>query len=152
MQRFGLMLSIIGLDAALDPEAVWERMEERGLIKSSTLTTKSLSSSPNNLIGCDTCHQVGYIREGDDCPRCGDVIRVRKPNSLSRGWALVFTAALLYVPSNMVPIMSVTKFGKTQSYTIFAGMMELIHIGLWPLGVLVFVASIVIPSFKLNRS
>jgi paraquat-inducible protein A len=45
--------------------------------------------------------------------------------------------------------MIVTKLGKTQPYTIFTGLKELAHVGLWPLAVLVFIASIAIPVFKL---
>jgi len=45
--------------------------------------------------------------------------------------------------------MHVLKGGKTQSYTIFGGIRELMNIGLWPLALIVFTASIAIPIFKI---
>ena len=146
---FGLMLCLAGLDSTLDPEAVWEVLAQRRLAPLTRMGDISSSVQRHNILGCDTCHHVIRVQQGDDCPRCGDPVLARKPNSLLRCWAMVLTAAFLYVPSNMIPIMTVTKFGKIYTYTIYGGMLELIRIGLWPLGVLVCVASIIIPSFKL---
>jgi paraquat-inducible protein A len=141
----GLMIAMIAADAALDPEAVWEAMQPRGLA-----VFRPRAPAPGEiLIGCDTCHQVSHAKEGDDCPRCSEELYIRKPDSVNRGWAFMITAAILYIPSNIFPIMTVVRFGRAQSYTIYAGMMELAHIGLMPLAVLVFTASIAIPCFKL---
>lgn len=146
---FGLMLSLIGVDAALDPEAVWEALA--GAKPQPLLKPRDSSTAwyQREVMGCSVCHYVNVVGSGDHCVRCGSPIVARKPRSVSRSWALVVTAGFLYIPSNIFPIMSVTKFGKTQSYTIYEGMLELIRIGLWPLGVIVCIASIVIPCFKL---
>ena len=138
----GLMLSLVAADAVLDPEAVWERIRH-------PRSRRLVDPGSRSLIGCDTCHQVSRAHAGENCPRCGEPLHKRKPYSLKRSWALSLAAALLYLPSNMLPIMVITKLGRTQSYTITGGMLELVHAGMLPLAVLVFTASIAIPMFKL---
>lgn len=142
----GLMVAMIATDAALDPEAVWQEMQRRGIILFSSSEKKRTAE---HAIGCETCHQVSYAKDGEDCPRCGEILHTRKPGSLSKAAAFMITAAILYIPSNVFPIMTVVRFGKVQHYTIYGGMQELVHIGLWPLALLVFTASIIIPIFKL---
>src|SRR5205807_1056244 len=45
--------------------------------------------------------------------------------------------------------MTVERFGQVSTYTILAGVEELLHLGLWPLALLVFFASVVVPMAKL---
>ncbi|MGH7116313.1 MAG: paraquat-inducible protein A, partial [Stellaceae bacterium] len=72
-----------------------------------------------------------------------------------RGGSLAATAAftaagyILYLPANLLPVMSVTQFGRTDPYTILGGVRELATAGLWPLALLVLVASIIVPGLKL---
>ena len=73
----------------------------------------------------------------------------RKQNSLARTWALVITAAILYVPANVFPVMQVTSLGKVQEDTILSGVFYLLHHGMWPLAVVVFFASVLVPMLKL---
>ncbi len=138
----GLMLSMAGLDAALDPEAVWAEMRRKNVVDGKYRKT-------GKLIGCDTCHEVSPAHDNDSCPRCGAILHERKRDSLNRTWALTIAAVLLYIPSNYFQVMTVMKFGRYQSYTIFAGLREFVHSGMWPLALLIFTASIAIPLFKL---
>ncbi|MCP5197582.1 MAG: paraquat-inducible protein A [Gammaproteobacteria bacterium] len=83
------------------------------------------------------------------CPRCGATLHIRKPNSLARTWALVIAASILYIPANTLPIMTVTSLGRTQSDTILSGVAYLLLHGMWPLALLIFFASVVVPLLKL---
>lgn len=83
------------------------------------------------------------------CPRCGATLHARKPNSIVRTWALVIAGLILYIPANMLPIMTVTSLGTTQSDTILSGIFYLFLHGMWPLALLVFFASVVVPMLKL---
>jgi paraquat-inducible protein A len=56
---------------------------------------------------------------------------------------------LLYVPANALPILTLVSFGRQQSNTIITGVLELMHNKLWPLALIVFLASIVVPLLKL---
>lgn len=103
---------------------------------------------------CHTCNLVMSIPNEASgrrlgCSRCGSVVHRRKPNSLARTWALLIAAAICYVPANVYPIMAVTSFGKTQADTILSGAVYLFVHGMWPLALIVFVASIVVPVLKL---
>jgi paraquat-inducible protein A len=83
------------------------------------------------------------------CPRCGSALHARKPNSIARTWALLLAAAILYVPANLYPVMTVISLGQGTPDTILSGVEELAHAGMWPLALLVFFASITVPMLKL---
>jgi paraquat-inducible protein A len=83
------------------------------------------------------------------CPRCGAALHRRIPRSLSRSWAFLLAAMLLYVPANTQPIMHTTTLGQSQSDTILSGVVYLLLHGMWPLALVVFVASILVPVLKI---
>ncbi len=102
---------------------------------------------------CHVCQLVVAVPEEPaealGCPRCRATIHRRKPNSLSRTWALLTAAAICYVPANLYPIMEVTSLGKTQADTILSGVVFLAVHDMWPLALIVFVASVVVPVLKI---
>lgn len=104
------------------------------------------------LLTCHECHQLNPQQAGTAkqfCSRCGGLLYARRPNSLARTWALLLTAAILYIPANLLPIMTVNSLGKGQSDTIMSGVIELVNYGMLPIAAVVFVASILVPTFKL---
>jgi paraquat-inducible protein A len=105
---------------------------------------------------CARCHDCGLLgrlshpaAHGARCARCGAELHLRKPRSLERTWALVIAAAVCYVPANVLPVMMVTSFGQIASDTIFSGVVYFLTHGMWPLALIVFVASIFVPVLKL---
>jgi paraquat-inducible protein A len=100
-------------------------------------------------MGCDTCGQVSRGAPGHACPRCDVPLRDRKPQAIVRSWALLITAAILYIPANIYPVMTVIRLGQGSPSTILGGVQELIEVRMWPLALLVLVASILVPMFKL---
>lgn len=104
------------------------------------------------LILCHECHQLNAQDAADSrqtCVRCGARIHPRRPHSVGKTWALLITAALLYLPANLLPIMTVRSLGQGQPDTIMSGVIALIQHGLYPIAVVVFIASIAVPSLKL---
>ncbi|HPE60985.1 MAG: paraquat-inducible protein A [Thiothrix sp.] len=83
------------------------------------------------------------------CQRCGGRIRIGRGNSIEVTWALLIAAAILYIPANLLPVMSVYMLGSGQPDTIISGAWHLVAAGQWPLALLIFVASIVVPLLKL---
>ena len=61
----------------------------------------------------------------------------------------MIAAALLYIPANLLPVMTVISFGQGHPDTILSGVKALIAAGMWPVALLVFFASIMVPVLKL---
>ncbi|MGB1311411.1 MAG: paraquat-inducible protein A [Leucothrix sp.] len=110
------------------------------------------------LISCDFCHSLNRpcideaapnARLQMHCHVCGSTIHSRIPSSLSKTWALVIASLILYVPANILPIMTVVLWGDGSPDNIMSGVVSLLGAGMWPLALLIFVASIVIPIAKL---
>jgi paraquat-inducible protein A len=115
--------------------------------------SQNLKTARNQgLISCHTCHLL-CRRAGPDaimmCPRCGSRLHQRKPNSIKRTWALVLAAFIFYIPANVLPITTVTSLGIAQSDTIMSGVLYFIKTGMWPIALVIFVASIFVPLIKL---
>lgn len=101
---------------------------------------------------CARCRAVARMPPGARqarCPRCAGPLQLRKRDSLAQASAFLAAAALLYVPANVLPVMVTQTIAGTESDTILSGVLVLIRSGSWPLGALVFFASIVVPLMKL---
>jgi paraquat-inducible protein A len=68
---------------------------------------------------------------------------------LANATAFSIAAALMLVPANFLPILTTRNSGNSRTDTIFSGTVELWRQDLWAIAIIVFVASIVIPVFKL---
>lgn len=105
-------------------------------------------------LGLASCHTCGLLQQlppsgHAHCPRCHSPVHLRTPNSIQLTWALVITAIIAYLPANLYPVMTVTSLGKSQSDTILSGVMYLLLHGDWPLALIVFVASVLVPLLKI---
>lgn len=119
---------------------------------------KTLLTAKNaGLISCRYCHTLTKPVDKRAilnntrliCPTCGSKIYSRTPRSLSTTLSLLFAAAILYIPANALPVMGMVYLGQGHVDTIMSGVVSLAKEGLWPLAVIVFVASIVVPILKL---
>ncbi len=145
-----LTFVIIWADSALDRQAVWDALDSRDEASDFSCRSSSSRRGLRGAIGCETCGLVSVPRAADpSCPRCETALRARKPNSITRTWALVIAAAILYVPANYYPVLTVMQLGAGQPSTILGGVEELFAARMYPLAALVFVASIAIPMLKL---
>jgi paraquat-inducible protein A len=145
----GLMVLFAAAYANLDPSVIWPpmRLETAGGGPGET-------AAERGLVGCHTCSllvpESRFDEHGHgDCPRCGSRLHSRKPNSNMRTWALIFTAALLYIPANVYPVMTVIRFGRGDPNTILSGVVHLIEGGMWVLALIILFASVVVPVVKL---
>jgi paraquat-inducible protein A len=102
------------------------------------------------LIGCPVCGLVSRAPDSADagCVRCGSPLRRRKPASLSRTWALLIAAFIVYIPANILPIMRTASLGDVDDNTILSGILELWDKDSQALALIVFCASIVVPICK----
>lgn len=101
-------------------------------------------------IACTACELLVIgAHAGDACPRCGAGLHHRKPYAFAVTAALVAAGFLLYIPANVLPVLTLVSLGHRQSNTIITGVLELMRNRLWPLALIVFLASIVVPLLKL---
>lgn len=144
-----LSVTVLLADIMLDQHAVWEALEAQRPTGVPDPPSAGLLGATMYRMGCDTCRLVTRGRDGALCPRCGFSLHHRKPDSIARTWALVLASAILYVPANAYPFLTVIRLGAGQPSTILQGVRELMEIGEWPLALLVFFASVTVPVLKL---
>jgi paraquat-inducible protein A len=132
-------LAFLIIDAIIDRRAVWRAIGPD--------TGAHAGEDAITCLDCDLL--VPRAGEAQCCPRCGARLHHRKPQAQARTAALVLAASLLYIPANFLPVLTIVRYGRTESDTIMAGIRELANIGAWPLAVIVFLASIVVPLLKL---
>jgi paraquat-inducible protein A len=114
------------------------------LVASPAAATRNSTANPAGK------HPYGVSHEHPHCPRCGMALHAaRKPQSISRTWALILAAVILIIPANLYPVMTVIQLGSGEPNTIISGVLHLIHAGQWGLALIVFVASVVVPVMKL---
>lgn len=104
------------------------------------------------IVVCNECHELNRQdseSKSQTCTRCGAVVHARRPNSIVRTWALLIAASILYIPANVLPIMTVSTLGQGSPDTIMSGVITLLKHGMLPIAAVVFIASILVPTFKL---
>jgi paraquat-inducible protein A len=105
-------------------------------------------AAAQGLAGCHTCGKVAPASLGK-CPRCGSHLHMRKPDSIQRTVAFMLAAAALYIPANVLPIMTIVELGTVDETTIIKGMITFWKSGAYPIAIVIFTASILIPLLKI---
>lgn len=83
------------------------------------------------------------------CPRCHTQGYVRRRHSLQWTLALLATSILLYIPAMVMPIMITQALGNSMPSTVMAGVILLWGEGSYPVAMVIFIASIMVPSLKM---
>ncbi len=142
-----MMIVTVMISARVDHGEYWVALERRGVTH---------RPPPSDVGRKYSCHGCGLLlrlwsrpRGHLACPRCGTTVHHRKPNSLGRPCALLIAAAVIYIPANTFPVMTVISLGKTYPSTILGGVIDLIHLGSWPLALIIFIASVAVPALKI---
>ncbi len=106
-------------------------------------------------MGLMVCHECHKVVQGDGenvpvtCPRCGSSVHPRKPESIMKSWALVMTSLILLFPANLLPIMKVDYMGAAEYSTIMDGIIYFFKEGSYGIGLVILVASVLVPVFKI---
>ena len=144
-----LTVVVVWADIVLVPDAVWEAIERTGQTHAPMPAERMTVPRPG-AVGCESCGLVSVPEEHEHhCPRCGAALHARRPNGLNRTWAFIIAGAILYIPANYYPVLTVIQAGAGQPSTILGGVEELLSSQMYPLALLVFFASILVPVFKL---
>jgi paraquat-inducible protein A len=107
-----------------------------------------------SILACRICGQVHAMEplaEGmvANCSRCGSMMEKKTHSSLHMTAAFSLAALILYFPANIFPILHMEVYGAVSDNTAWSGMQTLFQEGDYPIGVIVFLASILIPFLKL---
>jgi paraquat-inducible protein A len=112
----------------------------------------SATALGSNLLVCQSCDLICRPLDNghdSDCPRCGEGLHPRKPDSLVRAWTFLALAIVLYIPANTLPALESTTLLSFTSATIMGGVRVFWDDGDYLIASIIFVASIVIPLLKL---
>ena len=90
----------------------------------------------------NTAHQIC-------CINCHARLHSRKQQSLQYTIAFLITGLLLYIPANLLPIMHTTTLGSKSANTILEGVMIFWQQGSYPIALIIFVASVLVPIGKM---
>ncbi|CAN5140129.1 paraquat-inducible protein A [soil metagenome] len=135
-----LVVLTVWLESTLDMPALWAAVGPAS-------PPRACAEAADRTRCCEVCRLMQP--DGETCLRCRARLHRRKPDVLHRTAALVVTGVILYIPANLYPVFTVVSFGKETTATIMGGVIELMTGDDWPLAVIVFVASIVVPLLKL---
>jgi len=111
-----------------------------------------ISAAVAGIATCPVCHLLSRPEDQGKlsiCPRCGSHVHARKPASIVLACAFLIAAYALYVPANVLPIVYSEQLFHIQADTILSGTAFLWLTGAWPLAVIVFVASVILPLAKM---
>jgi paraquat-inducible protein A len=112
------------------------------------MTFDPASAAARGLAHCHSCGRVEPVETGH-CPRCEAPLHLRKPASLQRTVALTISAMLLYLPANLLPVLRVESTLKgSQQNTILGGVAQFWRDGDYPVALIIFIASVMIPLLK----
>jgi len=103
----------------------------------------------NDLMRCPICGAVNIDKGNKNiCRRCGSNIYKHRNFSTEKSWAYLITAIIMYIPANLYPILISNQFGQATGSTILGGVVLLWEHGSYPIALVIFFASIMIPVLK----
>jgi paraquat-inducible protein A len=100
------------------------------------------------LVDCPHCHltQTSHGR----CERCNTRIKPKDDYKMVRNtWAFLLIATIAIIPANLVPISILITNGQRLQDTILSGIGSLVENGMPGIALIIFVASIIVPVFKI---
>lgn len=143
----GLVWTLALFDSIFDRHRLWDFIEPPREVPQHIDPADAVSCLHCNLLQ-DVDRDAPPDTEAH-CRRCDAPLHRRRPNSVQLTWALVISAAILYIPANLYPVFTIVSFGRRNTSTIIGGVRQLLTGSDWPLAIIIFVASIVVPLIKL---
>jgi paraquat-inducible protein A len=113
-----------------------------------------MASSADTILACETCGLAQAVPDlapgtSAECIRCGTTMVERPSVGPQVTLALTIAALVLYVPANIYPILMMNLYGNYSENTIWDGVVSLLQYNEYFVAAVVFLASIVVPLFKL---
>ncbi|MEO9273480.1 PqiA/YebS family transporter subunit [Marinomonas sp. 5E14-1] len=142
----GYVVLLVKTISLVDRRWLWNKVAGPG--PEHAISVKNATAVEEGLIGCHFCGATQQ-RHTKHCSRCGHSIHSRHPNSLAGTIAFLIAAIIMFVPANVFPIMQTTFLGGSEPSTIMGGVFLLWSLGSYPVALVIFLASVVIPLAKI---
>jgi len=97
------------------------------------------------FIRCDRCGATN-LSKSKYCYRCN--LKLKDYSSIYISLSFLIAAIFFYIPANIYPILQTNKFYVSYNNTIIGGILTLWSDGDYPIAVIVFLASVLIPILK----
>jgi paraquat-inducible protein A len=130
----------------LDKGWIWEQL--RGPMPKIPLLQAGELALPQGVTHCHGCEGIVSL-DAHYCPRCSTPVHARIPHSIEYCVALLITSCILYIPANLLPIMVTESLGTNIYSTILGGVILLWNMGSYPVAMVIFVASVLVPIAKI---
>ncbi|PIJ51348.1 paraquat-inducible protein A [Erwinia sp. OLTSP20] len=130
----------------IDRRMLWQEIAPLPALPA--MPTPGISGLAQQLRACRCCAAVLPAQQ-TVCPRCHTYGTPRRRHSLQWTLALLLTSLMLYIPANLLPIMVTQALGNKITSTIMAGVVLLWGEGSYPVALVIFIASIMVPSLKM---
>ena len=110
-----------------------------------------IRAKDRGLAGCHVCGQVVRLANNTKmvCSRCGSNVHYRKHDSINRTWALLISAFIMYIPANTEPMLITISLEQESTDTIMSGVIYFLSHGDWPIALVIFAASVLIPLMEM---
>jgi paraquat-inducible protein A len=101
-------------------------------------------------VACGACDHIAPLaEEGGHCPRCNAHLWRQRPYATMRAFAFTLAGFIFYPIAYLFPMEIDVEAGKAHAHSIVSGIIQLLQAHLWPLALVIFIASVGIPLFKL---
>lgn len=142
---WSFVLFILSMSAAIvhtDQHQAWS------ILKRKLGVTKERQHVAQPHLGCHTCLTIND-KDKARCVTCDSALHKRNKNSIQTTWALLITSVILYLPANFLPIMRTNFLGEETANTILGGVVVLWQHGSYPIALIIFIASVLVPVGKI---
>jgi paraquat-inducible protein A len=112
------------------------------------MTTGTLIACPD----CDLVQRLPNLAPGESarCPRCGNVVASKRPDSLNRTLALTVSAAVAFLVANAVPMLGLSAAGREASTTVLGGVRVMWEQGQLAVSAIMLFAAVIAPALDIS--
>lgn len=144
----GYVVLVLKTISDLDDDWLWTQIA--GSAHAPPTLQAGRSAIAQGVTGCHACGQINAVdaHGRDRCSRCHEPLHARRRYSVQTTIALLVTAAVLYIPAMVLPIMTIVSLGDSSPQTIIGGVLILLESGDIPVALVIFCASVVVPIAK----
>lgn len=141
---------IIWCSVKMPPLRFWGKvMEQSRFDLAGGKIRLDLKAKDQGIVVCRRCGKFFRPGETPCCPRCGAAASFRSRGCRSCCFLLLLAAAVLYIPANLYPIMFTDYLGSSLGSNILSGVVSMWEMDSYFVAVVIFIASLCIPVFKI---